>query len=84
MKIVTTEDVLNIINSTEKLKITAEQLDADLSDLGMDSITFIQIIVALEEKFECEIPDSKLLTVEMNTVLKILDVLHSIYDEQAK
>ena len=41
----------------------------------MDSISFIQTIVSLEEEFECEIPDSKLLISEMNTVNKIIDVL---------
>ena len=47
-------------------------------DLGMDSITFVQIIVALEEEFECEIPDSKLLITEMNTIQKIVEVLKTI------
>ena len=44
----------------------------------MDSITFIKIIVAVEEKFECEIPDSKLLIGEMNTANKIFQVLKDI------
>ena len=44
----------------------------------MDSITFIKIIVAVEEEFECEIPDSKLLLGEMNTVNKIVQVLNDI------
>ena len=50
----------------------------------MDSITFIQIVVALEEEFECEIPDEKLLITEMDTVQKMLDVLQSIYDNQGE
>lgn len=44
----------------------------------MDSITFIRIIVSLEEEFECETPDSKLLLTEMNTVYKMFEVLQSI------
>ena len=52
--------------------------------MGMDSITFIQIVVALEEEFECEIPDEKLLITEMDTVQKIVDVLQSIYDNQGE
>ena len=54
------------------------KLDEDLSDLGMDSITFIKIIVAAEKEFECEIPDSKLLIGEMNTANKIVRVLQNI------
>lgn len=82
MNAVTIENVLEVVNSTEKLEITMEQLEENLPDLGMDSITFIQIIVALEERFECEIPDEKLLITEMDTVQKMIDVLQALYDAQ--
>ena len=82
MKEVTEEKVLNVVNFSERFTITAEQLDQEFADLGIDSITFIQIIVGLEEEFECEIPDSKLLISEMNTVQKMIDVLQSLYLEQ--
>lgn len=82
MKAITIDEVLNVLNSTEKFVITTEQLEENLSDLGMDSITFIQIIVALEERFECEIPDEKLLITEMDTVQKMIDVLQALYDDQ--
>ena len=57
------------------MKVTAAQCDDDLLELGMDSNKFIQIIVSLEEAFECEIPDEKLLFTEMNSVNKMLEVL---------
>ena len=59
-------------------EITEDKFGEDLSELGMDSITFIKIIVALEEEFECEVPDSKLLISEMNTVNKIVQVLKDV------
>ena len=62
------EEVLKTINSVGILKITGEMLNEDLADLGMDSILFIRMIVALEEEFECEIPDNKLVISEMNTL----------------
>ncbi len=80
MNAVTIENVLEVVNSTEKFKITAKQLEENLPDLGMDSIAFIQIIVTLEERFECEIPDEKLLITEMDTVQKMIDVLQALYD----
>ncbi len=80
MNAVTIENVLEVVNSTEKFEITAKQLEENLPDLGMDSITFIQIIVTLEERFECEIPDEKLLITEMDTVQKMIDVLQALYD----
>lgn len=75
--------ILNIINFVLPGNcITKENIDENLIDLGMDSITFIQVIVALEEEFECEIPDEKLLITEMDTVKKIMDVLQTLYEEQ--
>ena len=84
MKKVTVEKVLDVINFSEKFKVSEEQLDEDFTKLGLDSITFVQIIVGLEEEFECEIPDSKLLISEMNTVRKMIDVLQSLDDEQSQ
>lgn len=74
MKIVTINDIIEVINATENLSIGAEQITESLPDLGMDSITFIQIIVELEELFDCEVSDSKLMISEMNTVQKIFEV----------
>lgn len=70
--------ILNILNGFDNLIITNEDVDANLNDLGMDSVMFIQIIVALEEAFECEIPDEKLMIPEMNTVNKIFNVLSTL------
>ena len=84
MKEVSTAFVLDIINRSDKIEGSQEQLKDSLPELGMDSITFIQIVVALEEEFECEIPDEKLLITEMDTVQKMLDVLQSIYANQGK
>ena len=61
--------------------ITSTQINDNLVDLGMDSIKFVQLVVSLEEEFECEIPDSKLLITEMDTVQKIQDVLQALYED---
>lgn len=81
MKEIKIEDVLKILNSMNNIEITEEQIEDDLTDCGMDSITFIQTIVALEDEFDCEVPDSKLMLREMNTVKKIIDVLQDLYNE---
>ena len=74
------EKIIQVINNSEKMEISKEQIEENLVDLGMDSITFIHIIVDLEEEFDCEIPDSKLLITEMNTIQKIFNVLQDIYE----
>ena len=79
MKEITIEKVIEILNANiENAEVTKDKLDEDLFELGMDSITFIKIVVTLEEEFKCEIPDSKLLIGEMNTVNKIIQVLNDI------
>ena len=76
MNNISVEDVLQIINKTdENLNIKRDQIGENLLDLGLDSIKFIQMVVAIEEAFDCEIPDSKLIMSEMDTVEKIMAVL---------
>lgn len=78
MKEATYEKIVEIVNAQiEDKEITLEQYDDNLQDLGMDSLKFIQIIVAFEEEFECEIPDTKLILTEMDTINKMYLVLTS-------
>lgn len=58
-----------------KIKLNCTQLDDDLTKLGMDSIAFIHIIVAIENLFGIEIPDEKLLITELDTIRKMIDVV---------
>ena len=79
MKEVTVEMVVSVVNEVmEDVEITMEKLDDNLVELGMDSIDFIQIVVSLEAKFECEIPESKLSIGELNTINKMLDILQTL------
>lgn len=85
MKEITLENVLRVLNDIIKeIEITEECMDADLTELGLDSILFIKTIVALEEEFDVEVPDSKLLIAEMNTAQKIWDVLKELAPEWDK
>ena len=79
MKEISAAKVIDVINANiEKISLTSEQLDVNLTELGMDSYAFIRVIVGLEEAFDCEIPDSKLIISEMDTVEKIIAVLQEI------
>ena len=70
------EKILEIINQNPELdEIKPDQIDLDLSNIGMDSITFIRIVVELEETFNIEIPDEFLLIPEMNTVEKMMNIV---------
>lgn len=83
MKQVELRKIIEVINKTENVEILSEHTDDNLTELGMDSITFIQIVVGLEETFDCEIPDDKLLISEMDSVQKIYNVLEDLYQKQS-
>lgn len=69
---VTPIQILKIINECiENKTILNTQIDEDLSQLGIDSIEFIQMIVLFEEKFCCEFPDTKLVFSKLNTIKKL-------------
>ena len=46
----------------EQLGVNADEVTADASfidDLGADSLDTVELVMALEEEFECEIPDEE-------------------------
>ena len=75
MKEVTVEGILRVINSLDNIEVSTEQLDEYLPYLGMDSISFIQIVVGLEETFDCEIPEPSAFETVISTHPKELCVL---------
>ena len=62
-------------------KIVAEQLGVNeaevknessfVNDLGADSLDTVELVMALEEEFECEIPDEE--AEKINTVQEAID-----------
>ncbi|MDG1689035.1 MAG: acyl carrier protein [Gammaproteobacteria bacterium] len=46
----------------EQLGVNADEVTTDASfidDLGADSLDTVELVMALEEEFECEIPDEE-------------------------
>ncbi len=66
-------------------KIVAEQLGANeadvkldssfVDDLGADSLDTVELVMALEEEFECEIPDED--AEKITTVLQAVDYINA-------
>jgi acyl carrier protein len=75
----------NMSNVEERVKkIVAEQLGVkeDISndasfvdDLGADSLDTVELVMALEEEFECEIPDEE--AEKITTVQQAIDYVES-------
>lgn len=72
-------NVINLLNEVmETEKFSEMNMDKDLSKMGVDSFNYVRIIVALEEKFQIEIPDEYLTLTAMNTIEKIVNVLQNL------
>ncbi|EKK3436534.1 acyl carrier protein [Campylobacter jejuni] len=71
---VTFDDVKAVV--VEQLSIDADAVKMEskiIEDLGADSLDVVELIMALEEKFEVEIPDS-----DAEKLIKIEDVVNYI------
>jgi len=66
--------VINTINDTiQDSKLSDIQPDDDLREIGMDSIAFIKIVVALEIKFDFEFDDEMLLIATFPTIKSMIE-----------
>ena len=52
--------------------------DQDLKEIGLDSLTFINIILNLEDLYKIEIPEEKLIIENLNTINKIYEIINEI------
>ena len=63
---------------TEQLGVSAEQVTPEASfidDLGADSLDQVELVMALEEEFETEIPDEE--AEKITTVQQAIDYVKS-------
>lgn len=72
------EDVRDVV--VEQLSVAPDAVKLEskiIEDLGADSLDVVELVMALEEKFEVEIPDSdaeKLITI--NDVVSYIEILN--------
>jgi len=60
----------------EQLGVKEEEVNSDASfvdDLGADSLDTVELVMALEEEFECEIPDDE--AEKITTVQQAIDYI---------
>ena len=63
----------------EQLNVSPEEVKPEakfVEDLGADSLDVVEMIMALEEKFEIEIPDSE--AEKIQTVQDVIDYIEKI------
>jgi len=62
----------------EQLGVTDEQATKEASfvdDLGADSLDTVELVMALEEEFECEIPDEE--AEKITTIQQAIDYVNA-------
>jgi acyl carrier protein len=65
-------------NVAEQLGVNEAEVKNESSfvdDLGADSLDTVELVMALEEEFECEIPDEQ--AEKINTVQQAIDYINS-------
>lgn len=63
----------------EQLGVNADEVTTDASfidDLGADSLDTVELVMALEEEFECEIPDEQ--AEKITTVKEAVNYVNSV------
>lgn len=68
------EIVLGVMNNPELNSATIED---DLQNFGMNSILFIKIVVEIENRFNIEFPDEKLLITQAGTIKELCEIIES-------
>ncbi|WP_373265141.1 non-ribosomal peptide synthetase [Hungatella hathewayi] len=72
--------VLDIIVSNLNKEVTKEiSLEEDIIKLGFDSISFINVVVAIENEFSLEFEDDKLLISSFSSIKSILEYVENRY-----
>ncbi len=74
----TAEDVLRIVSKNMQIDLdVTEDIHTNLYDRGLDSITYVKIIVCLEEKFGITFDDVFMVDVKNTTIEKIAQYILS-------
>ncbi|GJE28068.1 acyl carrier protein [Methylobacterium organophilum] len=79
------EDIREVVGSLEAMAGLVEGLgpDADLFEKGLTSFGSVQLMLALEERFEIEFPDSLLNRRSFSTLKAIRDTVASLTSAEA-
>lgn len=70
-------EIRNIISKTLSLTQSADAImsDTDLQTVGMDSLSFINLVLEIENYFEVEFPDEKLIISEACSINELCNII---------
>jgi len=80
------DDIKKIIQEAVNLTMPIDNvnLDTDLQSMGMDSISFIKIVIGIENMFGIEFPDEKLLIKKAGTLKDLCGIVNEEISKKEK
>jgi acyl carrier protein len=76
-----TEQVLDVIATTQRIPREKITLDSRFEELGMDSMDAVNILFALEEKFDITIPDEE--ARQIRSIREMVEGVQKLVDAKA-
>ena len=77
-----TEIIKISINLTEPIENV--NVDTNLQNVGMNSITFAKVVVEIEKKFDIEFPYRKLMITQSGTIKDLCEIVMEVKDENKR
>jgi acyl carrier protein len=77
-----TEEVLDVIASTQRIPREKLTLDSRFEEFGMDSMDAVNILFALEEKFDITIPDEA--AKQIRNIREMVEGVQTMVDAKAE
>lgn len=77
----TAQKVVDVIASTQKLEPGKVTLESTFEELQIDSLDGLNIVFALENEFDLDIPDDQ--AKELRTVRQVAERIHAIIESRA-
>ena len=82
-RVVSVSEILDIINPIlEDRVLTEQEINEDLQSLGLTSVTFVMMVVELEDTFGIEMPDEYLLFTRLPSVAVVYEVINSLVNNE--
>ena len=77
------EEIKRIIQNTVSLTEEVDSIDFETSlvNAGMDSLSFVRIVVEIENHFDLEFPDDKLVFTEADTIKTLCKIVLEVKGE---
>lgn len=76
----TSQKVVDIITSTQKLEPGKVTIDSTFEELQIDSLDGLNIVFALENEFDLDIPDDQ--AKELTTVRQVAERIHALLESR--